>query len=79
VIAGAVDNSGQELAAAGAELLLELELEVDLDEESELDEVDVLELDESEDDDEPFDSLLAEPFDEPLLAAALDASRLSLR
>jgi hypothetical protein len=56
-----------------------------LAEESELDELDVLELldeseDESEDEDEPLDSpVLADPLDELLLAAAFNASRLSLR
>lgn len=76
-----MDNFSYELAAAGAAELL-LDFEVDLAEESELDELDVLELDESEDedDDEPLDSpVLAEPLDELLLAAAFDASRLSLR
>jgi hypothetical protein len=68
-----------ELAAAGAAELL-LDVELDLADESELDEPDVLELDESEDEEEPADSvLLAEPLDELLLAAAFDASRLSLR
>jgi hypothetical protein len=77
-----VDNFRYELAAAGAAEVL-LDLELDLAEESELDELDVLELlDESEDDDEdePLDSpVLADPLDELLLAAAFDASRLSLR
>jgi hypothetical protein len=92
-MAGPVDNLGYELAAAGAELLLELELlpfdeseldELELDEESELDEPDEEsepdeEEDESEDDDEPVDSLLlADPLDEAP-AALLAASRLSLR
>jgi hypothetical protein len=68
-----------ELAAAGAAELL-LDVELDLADESELDEPDVLELDESEDEEAPADSvLLAEPLDELLLAAAFDASRLSLR
>jgi hypothetical protein len=74
-----VDNFRYELAAAGAAELL-LDVELDLADESELDEPDVLELDESEDEEEPADSaLLAEPLDELLLAAAFDASRLSLR
>jgi hypothetical protein len=74
-----VDNLRYELAAAGAAELL-LDVELDLADESELDEPDVLELDESEDEEEPADSvLLAEPLDELLLAAAFDASRLSLR
>jgi hypothetical protein len=75
-----VDNFGYELAAAGAAELL-VDFELDLAEESELVELDVLELlDESEDDDEPLDSaVLADPLDELLLAAAFDASRLSLR
>ena len=76
-----MDNFRYELAAAGAAELL-LDFALDLAEESELDELDVLELDESEDedDDEPLDSpVLAEPLDELLLAAAFDASRLSLR
>ncbi len=74
-----MDNLRYELAAAGAAELL-LDVELDLADESELDEPDVLELDESEDEEEPADSvLLAEPLDELLLAAAFDASRLSLR
>jgi hypothetical protein len=78
-----VDNFRYELAAAGAAELL-LDFALDLAEESELDELDVLELlDESEDDDEdeePLDSpVLADPLDGLLLAAAFDASRLSLR
>ena len=83
-----MDNSGYELAAAGAdELLLELELlpsdepeveELELDEESELPDDDE-ELEESEDDDEPVDSLLlADPPDE-LPTVLLALSRLSLR
>jgi hypothetical protein len=71
-----------ELAAAGAAELL-LDFELDLAGESEFDELDVLELlddSEDEDEDEPLDSpVLAEPLDELLLAAAFDASRLSLR
>ena len=79
-----MDNFRYELAAAGAELLLEF----DLAEESELDELAAFELDESEDeddeesedDDEEVDSpFLADPLVELLLAAALEASRLSLR
>ena len=74
-----MDNLRYELAAAGAAELL-LDVELDLADESELDELDVLELDESEDEEEPLDSLLlADPLDELLLAAAFDASRLSLR
>lgn len=82
-----MDNSGYELAAAGAdEPLLELELlpsddpELDeLDEESELDDEDPPEEDESDDDDEPAESLLlADPPDE-LLEVLLAPSRLSLR
>jgi hypothetical protein len=91
-MAGPVDNLGYELAAAGAELLLELELlpfdeleldELELDEESEPDEESAPEEEddesEDEDDDEPADSvLLADPLDE-LPAALFAASRLSLR
>ena len=78
-----MDNFRYELAAAGAAELL-LDFELDLAEESELVEPDVLELlDESEDEDEeeePLDSpVFADPLDELLLAAAFDASRLSLR
>jgi hypothetical protein len=75
-----VDNFRYELAAAGAAELL-LDFELDLADESELVELDVLELlDESEDEEEePLDSpVFADPLDE-LLAAAFDASRLSLR
>lgn len=79
-----MDNSGYELAAAGAdEPLLELELlpsdDPELDEESELDDEDPPEEDESDDDDEPAESLLlADPPDE-LLEVLLAPSRLSLR
>jgi hypothetical protein len=81
-MAGPVDNPGYELAAAGAELLLEFELEpfdeLEPDEPDEL-ELDESELDESEDDEAPTDSLLfADPLDElPLELVAV--SRLSLR
>ncbi|MDT5325697.1 MAG: hypothetical protein QOF25_2849 [Mycobacterium sp.] len=81
-MAGPVDNPGYELAAAGAELLLEFELEpfdeLEPDEPDEL-ELDESELDESEDDEAPTDSLLfADPLDElPLELVAF--SRLSLR
>jgi hypothetical protein len=84
-MAGPVDNLGYELAAAGAELLLEFELEPfdelepDEPDELELDESELDEDDESEDDEAPTDSLLfADPLDElPLELVAF--SRLSLR
>jgi hypothetical protein len=74
-----VDNFVYELAAAGAELLLDVELEpVD---ELELDELDESEDDESEDDDveAPSDSLLfADPLDGLPFELFAD-SRLSVR
>jgi hypothetical protein len=75
-----VDNSGYELAAAGAELLLDVELELEPFELSDELELDELEDDESEDEDveAPADSLLFDPLVELLLVLFAD-SRLSLR
>jgi len=94
-MAGPVDNPGYELAAAGAELLLDFELEpfdelepdeLELDEESEPDEPDEPDEedvegveDESDDAEEPADSLLLADPLAELPAALFAASRLSLR